>query len=91
LTLSFLIVTELYYLIFDKVLHQPDNVDHGSSGYYFAVNGEYEMKRLSEKIATALSAAGMGSSELEFLTMEEAIATFGVSPPLLQYQISNSP
>jgi len=54
-------VAELYLLLLDKVLQDPEKVPHGRDGYYFAENGEHTLYEVSKAIGEGLVALGKAS------------------------------
>jgi hypothetical protein len=51
-------VAELYILLLDRVLKDPDQVPHGREGFYFAENGEHTLYEVSKAIGEGLVALG---------------------------------
>lgn len=79
-------VVDLYILLFDAVLTNPENVGHGREGYFFVENGEFRWYDLSKAIGEALVEAGLAkSSEPTSFSDEELIKYAGsmVCLPLL--------
>jgi len=54
-------VAELYMLLVDRVLQDPDEVPHGREGFYFGENGEHTFYELSRAIGEGLVAIGKSS------------------------------
>jgi hypothetical protein len=76
-----MVVGELYYILFDKYLTQPAQVEHGRNGYYFGVSDHYKAIDMSKRMAVVLASAGIGSAEPTRMTLEEASTYLGVSLP----------
>ncbi|CAL1702836.1 unnamed protein product [Somion occarium] len=71
-------VVDLYILLFDAVLTNPENVGHGREGYFFVENGEFRWYDLSKAIGEALVEAGLAkSSEPTSFSDEELIKYAG--------------
>jgi hypothetical protein len=51
-------VAELYILLLDRLLQDPDEVPHGREGFYFAENGEHTLYEVSKAIGEGLVAIG---------------------------------
>ena len=49
---------DLYIILFDAILRDPEAVDHGLNGYYFGENGEHSWLQLSQAIGNALVELG---------------------------------
>uniref|UniRef100_A0A8H8CEH7 NmrA-like domain-containing protein n=1 Tax=Psilocybe cubensis TaxID=181762 RepID=A0A8H8CEH7_PSICU len=77
-------VVDLYIILFDAIRNSPDNVAHGTEGYYFAENFEYSGIELARATSEALVELGIGSSsEPSAFTQEELDTFFGPIWPLL--------
>jgi len=71
-------VADLYILLFDTILSNPELVAHGHEGFYFGENGEHTWYEISKEIASALVDLGRGESkEPTPFTAEELIKYFG--------------
>lgn len=72
------VVTDLYILLFDAILANPDKVGHGREGYFFAENGEHVWYDICKEITKSLFEFGHGNSdEPTALTSEECLKFFG--------------
>ncbi|KAI0368793.1 NAD-P-binding protein [Pilatotrama ljubarskyi] len=54
---------DLYLLLIDAALANPDNVPHGREGFYYAENGEHTWYDISKAIARALHEFGVVQSD----------------------------
>jgi len=71
-------LVDFYILLFDSIRQRPEEVGHGSEGYYIGENGEGEMREVLEAIGVALAKRGkVGSSESKPFSDAEVDATFG--------------
>ncbi|CAL1702850.1 unnamed protein product [Somion occarium] len=71
-------VANLFLVLFDTILSNPEKVGHGSEGYFFAENGEHTWYDLSKAIGEALVQAGLSKdSEPTSLTDDELIKYTG--------------
>lgn len=66
-------------MLYDAIVKNgPDNVDHGTKGYYFGENGEHSWYDISRGIASAMSDRGLpGNAEPTPFTVPELIKYFG--------------
>jgi hypothetical protein len=55
-------VADLYIVIFDAALNNPQSTKHGREGFYFGENGEHVLIDLYKKVAEVLYALGKGQS-----------------------------
>jgi hypothetical protein len=79
LFLTFTIEAELYQIVLDAALSDP-NTPHGREGYYFGASDEYRLYDLAKAYSQALYDLGKGKSpEPTPFTEEEAQKYFGVS------------
>lgn len=68
----------LYLILFDAVLANPEKVGHGREGYFFVENGEHTWYDLSKAIGGPFVKAGLSKdSEPTTLTDEELIKYTG--------------
>ncbi len=54
LTYTLLTVAEIYMILFDNILKNPDKVGHGWQGFYFAENGEHPWLDISKAVGQAM-------------------------------------
>ena len=52
-------VADLYILLLNGVLQDPDQVPHGREGFYFAENGEHTFYEIAKAIGEGLLAIGI--------------------------------
>jgi hypothetical protein len=87
LFLTFTIEAELYQIVLDAALSDP-NTPHGREGYYFGASDEYRLYDLAKAYSQALYDLGKGKSpEPTPFTEEEAQNYFGVSMFLLSKEL----
>ncbi|KAF9466577.1 hypothetical protein BDZ94DRAFT_1319443 [Collybia nuda] len=73
-------VADLYVVLYDSIVAEPDKVGHGREGIYFGENGEHSLYDVGKAIAKALVDAGKGRSpEPTTFTQEEIEKYFGGS------------
>ena len=78
-SLTFSAESEMYQVIFDSALSDP-NTPHGREGYYFGASDEYKLYDLAKAYSQVLYDLGKGKSpEPTPFTAEEAQKYFGVS------------
>lgn len=71
-------MADLFIVLFDSIVANPDKVGHGREGYYFGENGEHTWYDISKAISKALVELGHGKSEEpSTFTPEEIIKYFG--------------
>ena len=56
-------VADLYIVLFDSIVANPDKVGHGREGYYFGESGEHTWGDISKAIGKALVELGHGKDE----------------------------
>ncbi|CDO74490.1 hypothetical protein BN946_scf184979.g45 [Trametes cinnabarina] len=71
-------LADLYIILLDSVLNNPDKTGHGWEGFYFGENGEHTWYQISRTIGEALVELGLSDDPepTEFST-EELIKYFG--------------
>ena len=70
--------TDLYLILFDAILNDPEKVGHGRDGFYFTENGEHLWYDLSKAIGRELVALGLtDNEEPTSFTNEELVKYFG--------------
>ncbi|KAL7278981.1 hypothetical protein ACG7TL_006813 [Trametes sanguinea] len=83
-------VAELYMLLFDSAMNDPENTGHGWEGFYFGENGEHSWYQISRAIGEALVELGITDDpEPEPFSREELIRYYG-SEKFGNYSGSNS-
>lgn len=70
-------MADLYIILLDKLLANPQAVAHGRQGYYFAENGEHTWGQLSLAIGIALERVGISKSVEPTTLNEEEVARYG--------------
>ncbi|KAI0789836.1 hypothetical protein C8Q75DRAFT_762663 [Abortiporus biennis] len=71
-------VADLYIVILNALLTNPDSVGHGREGYYFGENGEHTWYELCKEISKALYELGRGKiPEPTAFTTDELVKYFG--------------
>ena len=71
-------VADLFIVLFDAIVANPDKVGHGREGYFFGESGEHTWYDISKAISKALVELGLGKSEEPTtLTPEELVKYFG--------------
>ncbi|CAL1716979.1 unnamed protein product [Somion occarium] len=71
-------VSELYIVLFDSIVSNPDKTGHGREGYYFGENGEHRWYDISRAVGEALVELGISKDpEPTSFTDEELIKYFG--------------
>ncbi|KAI0071514.1 NAD-P-binding protein [Panus rudis PR-1116 ss-1] len=77
-------VADLYIVLFNAIVADPNKVDHGDNGYYFGENGEHTWFDISQAIGQAMFELGISkSSEPTTFTSQELLKYYGteeVSP-----------
>ncbi|KAK7690469.1 hypothetical protein QCA50_005567 [Cerrena zonata] len=85
-------VADLYIVLYDAIVANPDKVGHGREGYYFGENGEHTWYSISRAIGEAFVDLGISTDpEPTSLTDDELIKYFrlsGASPIFLQVRRS---
>lgn len=56
-------VADLYIVLFDAILKNPEEVGHGREGFYFGENGEHTLLDISAEIGKALVALGKAKTD----------------------------
>jgi len=65
-------VADLYIVLLDRVLQDPDKVPHGREGFYFVENGEHTFYEVAKAIGEGLVAIGKSTDpEPSTLSKEE--------------------
>ena len=72
-------MAELYILLLDRLLQDPDQVAHGREGFYFAENGEHTLYEVSKAIGEGLVAIGKSSDAKPSSFSKEEIDKYLVS------------
>ncbi|CAL1699088.1 unnamed protein product [Somion occarium] len=71
-------IADLYIVLFDAIVTNPDKVGHGREGYYFGENGEHHWSQISRAIGEAFVQLGISTDpEPTPFTDEELIKYFG--------------
>ncbi len=71
-------VADLFIVLFDSIVANPDKVGHGREGYYFGESGEHTWYDISKAISKALVELGLSKSEEPTaFTPEELVKYFG--------------
>jgi nucleoside-diphosphate-sugar epimerase len=80
---------ELYLVLFDNVLTNPEKVGHGWEGFYFGENGKFRYEELAYKIGDALVRSGKVSDPSPTPYTKEELGRYfgGVSIQLQHYGI----
>ncbi|KAI0661778.1 NAD-P-binding protein [Cubamyces menziesii] len=83
-------VADLYIVLFDSIVSNPDKTGHGWEGFYFGENGEHSWYQISRAIGEALVELGISQDpEPTAFSREELIKYFG-SEQMGNYAGSNS-
>lgn len=73
-----ILVMDLYLVLFNGVLTDPEHVSRGREGFYIAENGEFNWMALSQEIGRVLFELGaVESAEPTPFTKEDLIQYFG--------------
>ncbi|KXN91707.1 hypothetical protein AN958_12559 [Leucoagaricus sp. SymC.cos] len=56
-------VADLYIDVYNAIKANPEEVGHGSNGFYFGLNGEHTLYEVGKELGRVLVAAGKASSE----------------------------
>ena len=84
-------VADLYILVLDAALTNPDQTGHGWEGFYFGENGEHSWYEISRAIGEAFVELGISASpEPTPFTVEEQIKYFGSEELASLYSGTNS-
>lgn len=76
--LCWVLVADLYYILFDGILNDNPAVGHGVDGYYFGANGEHQWYDIAKAIAVALHELGkVKTDEPTSFKHEEMTPYFG--------------
>jgi len=71
-------VADLYIILFNAIINNPETVGHGREGFFFGENGEHQWYDISKEISKVLVELGRGKSdEPTSLSPEEVIEYFG--------------
>ncbi|CAL1702856.1 unnamed protein product [Somion occarium] len=70
-------LTDLYMILLETLLAEPEKAGHGSEGYYFAENGEHTWCELSRAIGVALRQLGISKNIEPTSLNEEEVAKYG--------------
>ncbi|KAI0707122.1 NAD-P-binding protein [Earliella scabrosa] len=71
-------VADLYIVLFDGILNNPDKTGHGWEGFYFGENGEHTWYQISQAIGEALVKLGIADDATPTtFTVEELVKYFG--------------
>lgn len=70
-------VADLYIILLDTLLANPEKAGHGRQGYYFAENGEHTWLAISRAIGTALERLGISKSVEPTTLNEEEVTRYG--------------
>ncbi|OBZ72502.1 Uncharacterized protein C2A9.02 [Grifola frondosa] len=68
---------DLYIVLFNSILANPDTTGHGREGFYFAENGEHTWYDISKTVSKVLAEHGIGTDEPTTFSTEELIKYFG--------------
>lgn len=69
---------DLFIVLYDAILNNPDKIGHGRDGFYFGENGEHLWYDISKAIGKALVKRGISESdEPTTFTKEELAKYFG--------------
>ncbi|KJA17461.1 hypothetical protein HYPSUDRAFT_1017943 [Hypholoma sublateritium FD-334 SS-4] len=75
---------DLYLILFDAILRDPESAGHGTEGYYFVENFQYSALEVAQAISEGLVEQGiMTTPEISPFTLEEGEKYFGTFWPLL--------
>lgn len=75
---------DLYLILFNSVLRDPESAGHGTEGYYFVENFQYTALEAAQAIAEGLVEQGVITTpETSPFTLEEGERYFGVCSILL--------
>jgi nucleoside-diphosphate-sugar epimerase len=67
---------DLYIVLLDAVLSNPDKVGHGRDGYYFGINGEHTWYQISKEIGKAMVKLGLSKSDEPTMFTQEEIPKY---------------
>ncbi|TFK91170.1 NAD-P-binding protein [Polyporus arcularius HHB13444] len=71
-------VADLYIVLYDAIVANPEKVGHGWEGIYFGENGEHSWYQISKAIGEAMVALGISTDpEPTSFTTEEMVKYFG--------------
>ncbi|KAI0737090.1 NAD-P-binding protein [Daedaleopsis nitida] len=71
-------VADLYIVLFDSIVNNPDQTGHGWEGFYFGENGEHTWYQLSKAVGEALVSLGITTeAESTTFTVEELVKYWG--------------
>ncbi len=71
-------VADLYIVLFDSIVSNPEKIGHGWEGFYFGENGEHSWYQISKAIGDALVHFGIATeSDPTPFTAEELVKYFG--------------
>ena len=56
-------MADLYIILFDAILKNPEEVGHGREGFYFGENGEHTLLNVSAEIGKTLVALGKAKTD----------------------------
>lgn len=69
---------DLFIVLYDAIVNNPDKIGHGRDGFYFGENGEHLWYDISKAIGKALVKRGISKSdEPTTFTKEELVKYFG--------------
>lgn len=69
---------DLFIVLYDAIINNPDKIGHGRDGFYFGENGEHLWYDISKAIGKALVKRGISESdEPTTFTKEELVKYFG--------------
>ena len=71
-------VADLYIVLFDNIISNPDKTGHGWEGFYFGENGEHQWIDISRAVGKALVELGLADNpEPTTFTVEELVKYWG--------------
>jgi len=69
-------LVDLYEILFNHIRQNPDTTAHGREGYYFGINGEYNLYQIGKGIAEHLVALGKSSEREPSTFTDEEIKKY---------------
>lgn len=77
--ISYLAVADLYIVLFDAIVTNPEKVGHGREGFYFAESGEHTWYDISKEISKVLVELGIGKSKEPTPFTRDELARYFIS------------
>jgi len=71
-------VADLYIVVFNAALYNPQSIKHGREGYFFGENGEHMLVDVYRSVAQVLYALGKAESPEPTKFTDEELAKYQV-------------